>query len=478
MPSLSSLSFSNVLLVSVALRIGLILYSEWHDARSVVKYTDVDYRVFSDAAAFLLQPGPEDSNRAQGPLAGSLSRWVDFGDPYTRETYRYTPLLALVLTPNGWLHPSFGKYIFALCDIVNGILIYQLLKTEILPRTRRATPPAPKTSLEAKDTPKSSVQPPSTSSSYTTEQLATLYSTVHLLNPLVFSISTRGSSESVLSLFVLGSLYAGLKGRWDACAVLLGLSTHWKIYPVVYGVACLGVVGGAGPGASGLVAFVKSVVNRKTIRFTIISAGTFLLLGAGCYVIWGYPFLYESYLYHLHRLDHRHNFSPYFYLTYLTYPSLSASSSSTHSLPSPFGSWTPVMRSPLTSFVPQMGLALGLGFLFGRWKEDLVFTWFVQTVVFVVFNKVCTSQYFLWYLLLLPLLLPQLRMSRAKIIACVAVWVGTQALWLSHAYQLEFLGKNVYFGLWVRGLVYVVGNCWVLAEIMEAYGDQKVLQTL
>lgn len=109
---------------------------------------------------------------------------------------------------------------------------------------------------------------------------------------------------------------------------------------------------------------------------------------------WGYPFLYESYLYHLHRLDHRHNFSPYFYLTYLTYPSLSgAASASSASAPFlPFGTWTRLMRSPLTSFVPQMGLALGLGFLFGRRKEDLVFTWFVQTVVFVVFNKVCTSQ--------------------------------------------------------------------------------------
>jgi len=100
---------------------------------------------------------------------------------------------------------------------------------------------------------------------------------------------------------------------------------------------------------------------------------------------WGYPFLYESYLYHLHRLDHRHNFSPYFYLTYLTYPSLSE-------VPKPLPLWNQILRSPLTSFVPQMGLALGLGLLFGRRKEDLVFTWFVQTVVFVVFNKVCTSQ--------------------------------------------------------------------------------------
>ena len=81
------------------------------------------------------------------------------------------------------------------------------------------------------------------------------------------------------------------------------------------------------------------------------------------------------------------------------------------------------------------------------------------------------SQYFLWYLLFLPLLLPRLKhmpMKRALILA--AVWVATQALWLAEAYKLEFLGENVFFGLWIRSLIYVVGNCWVLAGIMRAYG--------
>lgn len=78
-------------------------------------------------------------------------------------------------------------------------------------------------------------------------------------------------------------------------------------------------------------------------------------------------------------------------------------------------------------------------------------------------------QYFLWYLLLLPLILPRLTMSGRKAVACVAVWAATQGLWLSEAYNLEFLGQNVYFGLWVRGLIYVLGNCWVLIEIMKAY---------
>jgi GPI mannosyltransferase 1 subunit M len=69
MTSLSSaLTLSNLLIVSALLRIALIIYSEWHDAHSVLKYTDVDYRVFSDATRFLLHPGTPEGNLAQGPL--------------------------------------------------------------------------------------------------------------------------------------------------------------------------------------------------------------------------------------------------------------------------------------------------------------------------------------------------------------------------------------------------------------------------
>lgn len=51
----------------------------------------------------------------------------------------------------------------------------------------------------------------------------------------------------------------------------------------------------------------------------------------------------------------------------------------------------------------------------------------------------------------------------------LGVWVGTQALWLAEAYKLEFLGQNVFFGLWIRSLVYVLGNVWVLGGIMGDY---------
>ncbi|KAI3600006.1 glycosyltransferase family 50 protein [Moniliophthora roreri] len=421
-------TFRSILILSVVIRVALILYSEWHDARSIVKYTDVDYRVFSDAARYVLQPSI--GNQAAGPL----KEWFAVGDPYTRETYRYTPLLALLTTPNEWLHPSFGKYLFALCDIINGVLIYKLVLHVILPKTLDTT---------------------------TRKRQATLYSAIHLLNPMVFSISTRGSSESILSLFVLLMLYAALTKRWYTAAVMLGVSVHWKIYPFIYGFSCLNVLRSRGKGVIGF-------LNKRVVVFGLVSVLTFVLLGGGCYLVWGYPFLYETYLYHLHRRDHRHNFSPYFYLTYLTYPDA-------NSTPPPLTWWESLLRSSLTSFVPQMTLAVGTGFMFTD-EGDLPFTWLVQTFVFVVFNKVCTSQYFLWYLLLLPLVLPRLQISGRRAASYIAVWVLVQALWLGEAYKLEFLGKNTFYGLWIRSLIYVVGNCWVIGGIMEGYRVERTSQ--
>ena len=68
----------------------------------------------------------------------------------------------------------------------------------------------------------------------------------------------------------------------SAAAVLLGLSTHWKIYPFIYGAACLGVASGAVTGG-GWAAYVRSVVNARTARFALVAGTTFLALGAAMY---------------------------------------------------------------------------------------------------------------------------------------------------------------------------------------------------
>lgn len=63
-------SFTLVLALSFALHLGLIAYGNYHDARSPLKYTDVDYVVFSDAAR-LMWTGQK--ALSAGPLGGS---WI------------------------------------------------------------------------------------------------------------------------------------------------------------------------------------------------------------------------------------------------------------------------------------------------------------------------------------------------------------------------------------------------------------------
>lgn len=109
-----------------------------------------------------------------------------------------------------------------------------------------------------------------------------------------------------------------------------------------------------------------------------------ILLAFGRY---GYPFLYETYLYHLIRTDNRHNFSVYFYDLYLRYSAL-------HARPSYWYVGDRYNTSAgvglgLLAFVPQMLTIIVISIRFGR---DLCFSLFLLTYVFVIFNKVCTAQ--------------------------------------------------------------------------------------
>lgn len=125
---------------------------------------------------------------------------------------------------------------------------------------------------------------------------------------------------------------------------------------------------------------------------------------------YGEPFLIHTYLHHLSRSDHRHNFSPYNILLYI-------SSSPNVELKSPY---------PSLAFIPQLFIA-GVLLPFMLAKKDLAKTMFVQTFAFVTFNKVCTSQYFMWYIVLLPFYLPSSKMLKNKTLGILAVLLWTLA---------------------------------------------------
>lgn len=106
---------------------------------------------------------------------------------------------------------------------------------------------------------------------------------------------------------------------------------------------------------------------------------------------WGQPFLEHTFLYHLTRLDHRHNFSPYFYPIY---HSLFPSSSTYIDI---YPLLAKIIRHPLTSFLPQTTLVALAGFKLPR-AIGIEATMFFQTAIFVIFNKVVTSQVCPFYL--------------------------------------------------------------------------------
>lgn len=159
-----------------------------------------------------------------------LGRKLKETSPYERATFRYTPLLPVLLSPVH-VHPLLGKVILS---------IFSLCVPSLL------------------------LAPPLSSSPFATHLIWSL-------NPMVLNITTRGSSEAILSVIVVGALSLFLRGKETAAAVVWAFAVHWKVYPVVYVTslwACLGRCGWFG---------------TRVWKFAFVSASTFAALTLLCW---------------------------------------------------------------------------------------------------------------------------------------------------------------------------------------------------
>lgn len=377
------LSFKQHCTVAFLIRLILIVYSRFHDEFFTVPYTDVDYKVFTDAARYM----------------------VEGKSPFERHTYRYTPGLALLLVPNIFLSYQFGKIMFSFVDLMVASLIRNILKQQGC-----------------------------------TEKAAQVSALLWLYNPLTIVISTRGNADSIAVLFVMLTLCFLQRNHYVLAGLIHGLSVHFRLYPVVFSM----------PMYLSLSTSSYLIPNTHQMKLAGSSAFSLIFLTFVSYYFYGYQYLYESIIYHLIRKDTRHNFSVYFYMLYL-----SANNAAS-------------VIQKLFTLLPQVLLLLGLSFRYSS-KSNLPFAMFTQAMVMVTYNPVLTSQYFFWFLSLLPLSVSRIRLSGLRTLCLSIGWVVSQALWLLAAYSLEFLSVNSFLYIWFASLLFFIVNIKILEDILVHY---------
>ena len=424
-----------IFFTALALRIIFILLGCFLD--SLVEgpqYTDIDYNVFSDAARLTL-----------------------FGSsPYERSTYRYPPILAILLIPNYWLS-TFGKLLFSVLDAAISTELYWCL-------------------------------------SVTDPKYCIIYSWLWVFNIASINICTRGSADSITNYMVVLLLRLFLTRKKTNITLMIitgfifGLLIYMRIYPIIY-----------------LPAFILHIISTNNMQYnkSIISWISFIpaiwfifsvlistiLLISISYYYYGEEYLTHALLYHISREDHRHNFSIYYFSiylsksSYLTYTQLVIQyiqqllyniniDFHINSL-FPYYLYEIIYKtlfntinfSSLILFLPQLCLFITITIKFA--SKNLSICLLLLTLIFVTYNKVITAQYFTWYMCLLPLNMHNLRYIPYKtVIIIMVLWVLTLLLWLFYAYQLEFMGLNVFILVWYSSLLFHSVNIVLIGIII------------
>lgn len=340
-------------------------------------------------------------------LTDGAKHVLEGGSPFERHTFRYTPLLAYLMVPNLLWGVYFGKLIFVGCEFLGGYLLLAL--------TRKYS-----------------------------EFYRALGLLIWFFNPLTMVLAVRGSSDVIVSVMLFGLLLLLKRRQWTAAALLYGLIVHFRIYPLVFCIIFYLYIARKHK---------APFFNWPSIRFGLLAAGTLAFLTLVFYLVYGFEFLHEAYLYHLTRKDHRHNFSLMFYLIYLTFQQID-----------------PVTSGLLLAVPAFLILVASIKFF-----HRPIFACFLTSLLFVTYNKVVTAQYYAWFFQFLPLLVQDLFGGlqggrRKAVLGLYGLWLAANLGWNQLAYRFETEGQDMFVG-------FHLANCLLfLVEVMVAFTSIKEAQ--
>lgn len=403
-----SKEFRHLIICGLILRLLLVAYSVFHDNYFRIKYTDIDYSIVVNGAEDMVNGKPI----------------------YLGTTFRYTPLLAVLMLPAVYIASPMGKIVLIAADLGAAIYCYLFLRFYATEKSTR--------------------------------QMVSIFI---LFNPIVLNVSSRGNSDMLLTLMTMFVLHSFQEKKYYRAAAMLGFSIHFKIYPVIYALPLGFGLYESFTGEKNL--FRRfALVSEKALFCGVICFICFAIPTFLCYLAYGMPYINEAFLYHASREDHRHNFSPYWLLMYLKMGEKAISTETVHS-------------TGYLAFIPQMVVLL---FVSWKLRRNVAHACGVITVFFIAFNKVCTVQYFVWFIPFLsfifckPLEIPSAEEGNAarkskgekqrngppsilRVILVFFVWQCTIPLWMITAIKLEFEGRNVF------GQLYGVSCIFFLATV-------------
>lgn len=350
---------------------------------------------------------------------------IDNRSPFEDTEYRYSPIVALIFVPNILLNHHYGKLLLIIVDILCSQIIYRL---NIHQGTNR--------------------------------QNSKLFLILWLFNPMTIAISTRGSFEPIITLLVLLAIYLLINDNLILSGLIYGLSIHVKLYPVIYAVTFYGYMIQRKPYLITqskpyywLKTFSPTFSHIKFFLATLISALTSSYI---CYIYYGHEYLEQSFIYHMKRKDLQHNFSIYFYL-FRIFPNCRDELSIIAFL----------AQFLSVAYISISYLAIDTN---RRVKlRKLSFSLFGTTFLFVALNKVCTSQYFNWYLIFVPLILDSVKLETNRAYSLLAMWILSQVNWLLFAYLYEYQGYDIIDIVGNSSLLFLVSNLWIMTTLCKNF---------
>jgi len=475
----------------------MIVLPRWMDNpsnnSSIPPYTDIDYHVYIDAATYIQQGQ----------------------SPYQRYTYRYTPYLAYILSfaknKSWWRHANyFGRGIFCVSDAICGLLIQYQRNQQ-----RQKTQGIPSSWVDAFFW----LYNPLAIHICTRGSAESFIVLLPVLTSLTLAlhvstwrrrsyVDTNRVLQNTTTTSIQQEKQTRKKRIWlfsILTGIMHGLAIHTKLYPMIYTLSFMVYFSkqeislwyhyDATAVAAPCRTKITTQSRKKTIHFIshfyyyfkrrvfdLLLQPSSLLFFVSCictfiFLTWisiqqyGIIAFQEGFIYHFTRMDHRHNYSMFWYWIYLAKASYHrnnyshdddlVSDSYNHIQQSPSFYLSQVINTALV--LPQIVLIVMTSFTVAPY--DLSLALFIQTFLFVLQNKVMTAQYFTWYLCLLPLCTFNIQWKDEddmipfrNVWICIGLFLLSVVNWLSMAFQVEMMGKSYHLSLWIASVLFYVAQ--------------------